>query len=253
MENSHYSIVSDQSPVRTPPLLYAPHISGSRATLPEEESAHCVRVLRLVAGDILHLTDGLGSLYEARIVSADARRCEVEITVTLPVPEVRPYYLHLAVAPTKNPDRYEQLFEKATEIGLDEITPLLCTHSERRTVNFARLERCLVSAMKQSLKTRLPQLNAPTPFADFIQQPFDGEKYIGCCKDNIPRTLFWPALTPRSRMLVLIGPEGDFSDAEMQQALQASFRAVSFGATRFRVETAGLLVCMAALIRNNDR
>ncbi|MDR2362592.1 MAG: 16S rRNA (uracil(1498)-N(3))-methyltransferase [Prevotellaceae bacterium] len=232
-------------------LFYAPDVCSERATLSEEESKHCIRALRLSVGDTIHLTDGRGTLYEARIISTDFKRCEVAITATHPTAGARPYYLHLAVAPTKNIDRYEQLLEKATETGVDEITPLLCAHSERRTLNHTRIEKCLVAAMKQSLKTVLPLLNPLTPFAEFIRRPFDGHKYIGCCKEHIPRTLFRTALSPHSRMLALIGPEGDFSDEEMQQAIQASFRPVTFGPSRFRVETAGMLVCMTAYIMNH--
>jgi 16S rRNA (uracil1498-N3)-methyltransferase len=234
-------------------LLYAPDIRGGRATLSEEESKHCIRALRLSSGDTVHLTDGRGTLYKARITSADARRCEVAITATHPNTGTRPYYLHLAVAPTKNMERYEQLLEKATETGIDEITPLLCAHSERRTINHARLEKCLIAAMKQSLKTVLPTLNPPTPFDELIRRPFDGDKYIGCCKENIPRTPFRTALVPHSRTLALIGPEGDFADTEIQQALQASFRPVTLGPSRFRVETAGMLVCMTAYIINSEQ
>jgi 16S rRNA (uracil1498-N3)-methyltransferase len=227
-------------------LLYTTAIRDGQATLSETESNHCVRVLRLTVGDTALLTDGRGALYQARIAADNPKRCELTITAILPAAGKRPYYLQMAVAPTKNIERYEQLIEKATEIGVDAITPLLCEHSERRTVNLPRLEKCMIAAMKQSLKTRLPLLAPPVAFSDFIRQPFDGEKYIGCCRDDVPRTPFWPSLPPGGRMLALIGPEGDFSPTEMQLALQASFRPVTFGDSRFRVETAGMLVCMAA-------
>ncbi|MDR1405806.1 MAG: 16S rRNA (uracil(1498)-N(3))-methyltransferase [Prevotellaceae bacterium] len=227
-------------------LFYTPHISGERYVLPEEESRHCIRVLRLSKGDTLHLTDGRGVLYTAQIIDDSVKHCEIKITGKQEHCGARNYYLHLAVAPTKNNDRYEQFLDTATETGIDEITPVICDHSERRTVKTERLEKILVAAMKQSLKTRLPQLNRPTAFADFIRQPFDGGKYIGCCHPDIPRELFWKALPPDNRrVLMLVGPEGDFSAYEMQAALQAGFKAVSFGESRFRVETAAIIACMA--------
>jgi 16S rRNA (uracil1498-N3)-methyltransferase len=226
-------------------LFYTPDISGERYVLPEAESNHCLRVLRLSVGDTLYLTDGKGALYTARITDGRVKHCEIQITGKQENYGVRNYYLHLAAAPTKNSDRYEQLLDTATETGIDAITPVLCDRSERRTVNTERWEKILVSAMKQSLKTRLPQLNPPVSFADFIRQPFDGGKYIGCCHPEVPRELFWKVLPPNRRVMMLIGPEGDFTEYEMQAALQAGFKAVSLGESRFRVETAGMLACMA--------
>jgi 16S rRNA (uracil1498-N3)-methyltransferase len=230
-------------------LFYTPDITDGRYVLPEEESKHCLRVLRLSAGDTLHLTDGKGTLYTAQITDDRVKRCEIKITGKQENYGVRSYYLHLAVAPTKNMDRYEQLLDTATETGFDEITPVLCDRSERRTVKTERLEKILVAAMKQSLKTRLPQLNPPTAFDDFVRQPFDGGKYIGCCHPEVPRELFWKVLPPNRRTLVLIGPEGDFSEREMKAALQAGFKAVSFGESRFRVETAGMMACLATYMK----
>jgi len=232
-------------------LFYTPNIPSDHYTLPEEESKHCIRVLRLAAGDTVHLTDGKGTLYTAQIAVANAARCEIAITGKQENYGARSYYLHLAVAPTKNINRYEQLLDKVTETGVDEITPLICDHSERRTIKPERLEKVLVAAMKQSLKTRLPQLHAPTTFADFIRQPFDGGKYIAFCDPCIPRELFWNILPANRRALMLIGPEGDFAEQEIRAALQAGFRAVSFGASRFRVETAGLIAGMAMYITNS--
>ena len=226
-------------------LFYTPHISGDRYVLPEAESKHCLRVLRLSVGDTLYLTDGKGALYTAQITDDRTRHCEIKITGKQENYGVRNYYLNLAVAPTKNIDRYEQLLDTATEIGVDEITPVICDRSERRVMNTGRLEKILIAAMKQSLKTRLPQLHPPVAFTDFIRQPFDGGKYIGCCHPEVPRELFWKVLPPNSRALALIGPEGDFSECEMKAALQAGFKAVSFGESRFRVETAGMIACLA--------
>jgi len=226
-------------------LFYTPDIASTRYTLPEEESKHCVRVLRLVEGDVVHLTDGKGTLYTARIATAHAKQCEVEITGRQENYAAHNYYLHLAVAPTKNIDRYENMLEKVMETGVDEITPLICAHSERRTVNAARLEKVLVAAMKQSLKAQLPQLNKEITFTEFLQQPFDGGKYIACCHPNIARELFWRVLPPNRRALVLVGPEGDFTDDEVKAAVQAGFCPVTFGDSRFRTETAGMIAAFA--------
>ena len=226
-------------------LFYTPDICSNNYVLSEDESKHCVRVLRLSEGDILYLTDGKGNLYTAKIVDANAKRCVVTIIETQKKYGARNYFLHLAVAPTKNLERYEHLLEKITETGVDEITPLICNHSERRTVNPVRLEKVLIAAMKQSLKSFLPQLNVSQNFADFISQSFDGEKYIACCRPEIPRELFWNALPTNRRALVLIGPEGDFSDEEIRLAQQAGFRPVSFGESRFRTETAGMIAAFA--------
>ena len=229
-------------------LFYTPDISGERYVLPEEESKHCLRVLRLSVGDTQYLTDGRGALYTAQITDDRIKHCEIKITGKQENYGVRNYYLHLAVAPTKNNDRYEQLLDTVTEIGIDEITPVICDHSERRTVKTERWEKILVAAMKQSLKTRLPQLNPPIAFDDFIRQPFDCGKYIGCCHPDVPRELFWKVLPSNRRILTLIGPEGDFSKREMQAALQAGFKPVTFGESRFRVETAGMIACLASYI-----
>jgi 16S rRNA (uracil1498-N3)-methyltransferase len=231
-------------------LFYTPDITSGNYVLPEEESKHCLKVLRLTKGDELYLTDGKGILYAARITEAHAKHCRVTITGQQENVGTHPYYLHLAVAPTKNIERYEHLLEKTTEIGLDAITPLICKHSERRSVKPERLEKILVAAMKQSLKTRLPQLHETISFPAFLQQPFDGEKYIACCSPHIPRTLFWEVPPPSRKALVLIGPEGDFSDEEVQRALQAGFRPVSLGNSRLRTETAGMLACMAMYVQH---
>ncbi len=230
-------------------LFYTPDIVTENYTLPEDESKHCIRVLRLAEGDTIYLTDGRGTLYTAQIAVPNAKRCEVTIIVEQKNYGARDYYLHLAVAPTKNIDRYETMLEKVTETGVDEITPLICAHSERRTVNAERLEKVLVAAMKQSLKAQLPQLNEEISFAKFIQQPFDGEKYIACCRPDIPRELFWNALPVNRRALVLIGPEGDFSDDEIKQAIQAGFRSATFGDSRFRTETAGMIAAFSMYTR----
>jgi len=223
-------------------LFYTPDIKGDTYTLNEEESKHCARVLRLAEGDVVHLTDGRGVLYTTRIIDAGAKACKVEITAKDDHFEQRNYHLHLAVAPTKNMERYEWMLEKITEIGVDEITPLLCAHSERRVLKHDRVEKIIVSAMKQSLKTHLPQLHEMTEVMEFIRRPFDGQKFIGHCAEG-ERILLPKALQECTKALIMIGPEGDFSTEEIAAALQHGFTPISLGNTRLRVETAGVVAC----------
>ncbi|MDR0296159.1 MAG: 16S rRNA (uracil(1498)-N(3))-methyltransferase [Prevotellaceae bacterium] len=224
-------------------LFYTPDISENFYQLNEEESKHCIRVLRLTLGDEVHLTDGHGTLYTTRITDANPKACRVEVTHREEDFGRHPYFLHLAVAPTKNMERYEWLLEKITEIGVDIITPVLCEHSERRLLKHERAEKIVVSAMKQSLKTRLPELQKLTDIKQFIAQPFDGEKLICHCAKG-ERLLLLQALKGCSKALILIGPEGDFSTEEIRLALQYGFKAVSLGDTRLRVETAALVACI---------
>ena len=223
-------------------LFYTPDISGNSYQLNEEESKHCVRVLRLAVGDEVHLTDGRGTLYTTRITVAQPKACRVEVVRQEKNVGQRPYFLHLAVSPTKNMERYEWLLEKITEIGVDIITPILCDHSERRILKQERAEKIVISAMKQSLKTTLPELHELTAVKQLISQPFIGEKFICHCAEG-ERLLLPKALADCSKALILIGPEGDFSPEEITLALQHGFKAVSLGDTRLRVETAALVAC----------
>jgi len=223
-------------------LFYTPDIYGNSYRLNEEESKHCIRVLRLAVGSEVHLTDGRGTLYTTRITDAHPKACCVDVVHREENFGRHPYFLHLAVAPTKNMERYEWMLEKITEIGVDIITPVLCEHSERRVFKQERAEKIVISAMKQSLKTRLPKLQDLTDIKQFIRQPFDGKKYIcHCAKDE--RLLLPQALKGCSKALILIGPEGDFSPEEITLALQHGFKPVSLGDTRLRVETAALVAC----------
>lgn len=227
-------------------LFYAENIESDYYILPEEESKHCVRVLRLAEGDSLYLTDGRGTLAQARIVDPHPKRCEVFIEQRTPAYGHRPYQLHLAVAPTKNNARMEWLIEKAVEIGIDRITLLVCQHSERTTVNIDRLEKIAISAMKQSLKAYLPLIETLS-FNDFMQQAatFEGLRFIAHCEGN-QRTPIQSLLTPQQHVMILIGPEGDFSEQEVQQALSQGFAAVTLGDSRLRTETAALYTVVAA-------
>ena len=200
-------------------LFYTPDIS-----LPEEESAHCMKVLRLRTGDELHLTDGCGNLYRATVLQPDPKHCRVRITETLPEYGKRSYGVTVAVAPTKNTDRYEWFLEKATETGIDRIIPIECRRSERRTLKRERGERVVTSAVKQSLKAYRPQLDELTPVEEVIGIPFDGVKLIAHCRPDTQRRFIGDALPRGGNVLVLIGPEGDFSDEEITAARAAGRR-----------------------------
>ena len=208
--------------------------------LPDEEAAHAVRVLRMTEGDELFLMDGRGTFYRAEITETTKHRCGYRIVETIPQPRQWKAHLHLAMGATKNMDRTEWFAEKATEIGFDELTFLDCRFSERRVVKTERIEKILVSAMKQSRKAELPKLNAVTSFADFIRQPFEGGKFICHCYDeHLP--LLRDCLKAGEDAVVMIGPEGDFSIDEVREAEAAGFRSVSLGKSRLRTETAALV------------
>lgn len=203
------------------------------------ESKHIIRVLRKRENDILNITDGKGNLYDAKISLANDKHCIADIIAVHKQPKTWSYYLHIAIAPTKNNDRFEWFLEKATEIGIDEITPILCQNSERKVVKLERLEKIVVSAMKQSLQCVLPQLNPPTSFSDFLNQNHSGTLCIAHCEDS-KKTLLKHAVQTSNKTTILIGPEGDFSVAEITKALDKGFHPVSLGENRLRTETAGL-------------
>lgn len=222
-------------------LFYAPEIA-SKAELPEEEAQHCLRVLRLTTGDEIQITDGKGYFYRADITAATNKRCLVTIRETLFQEPLWNGRLHIAMAPTKNMDRNEWFAEKATEIGVDELTFLNCQCSERRVLKSERMEKILVSAMKQSLKARLPKLNPLIPFDRFMEQEFTGQKFIAHCHAGEKPELK-NLLNSQEDALVLIGPEGDFSEAEVKRAIEKGFTAISLGKSRLRTETAALVAC----------
>jgi 16S rRNA (uracil1498-N3)-methyltransferase len=229
-------------------LFYVPGITGSNCVLSEEESWHCMKVLRLVDGDPVSLTDGAGKFYKGTLIKIHHKGCLVEISSTeafLP----QPYRLHVAIAPTKSIDRYEWFLEKATEIGIDEVTPLFCEHSERDVVKLPRLEKVLVSAMKQSLRAWLPVLNEPVKFKDFMKRDFKGGRFIGYCETGAESELH-QVYAKGSDALVLIGPEGDFSKSEVELAVSSGFTPVSLGPSRLRTETAGVVVCAMVGVLN---
>ncbi len=229
-------------------LFYTPDIATC-SELPEEEAVHCVRVLRLSEGDEIELTDGKGYFYRAAIRRAHAKHCEVEVMERWEQPALWPFKVHIAVAPTKNIDRLEWFIEKSTEIGIDAITCLNCRYSERREVKLPRLEKILVSAMKQSQKATIPTLEGMTDFGTFVRRPFEGRKFIAHCEEG-DKKLIKELYHPGEDALVLIGPEGDFSEEEIALALREGFQPISLGESRLRTETAALVACHTIHVLN---
>ena len=232
-------------------MFYTPDIDTSHF-LSEEESAHCVRVLRYDRGDEILLTDGRGTTFHARITNPHPRRCEFEILSQEKQDKTHNIYLHVAIAPTKNIERLEWMVEKCTEIGVDEITPLLCRFSERKNLRNDRLEKIILSAAKQSLTPYLPKLNELTDFATLMQQYGGNEemdKFIAHCYKDEKRELK-DALQKGRDVLILIGPEGDFSEQEVELAIAKGFVPVGLGRSRLRTETAGVVACHTVVLLN---
>ena len=235
-------------------LFYCPDIE-TKQTLSEEESAHCVRVLRYSVGDEILITDGRGTTYTARITNPHPKHCDFEIISREKQEPHHHFHLHIAIAPTKNIERMEWAVEKCVEIGVDEITPLLCRFSERKQLRTDRLEKIILSAAKQSLTPYLPVLHELTPYEEFIQMTNDQlqitnvQRFIAHCYKDEKRLL--KDEIERSRdVLVLIGPEGDFSEQEVADALAAGFIPVSLGNSRLRTETAAVVACHTAVLVN---
>ncbi len=231
-------------------LFYVPDIADSWE-LSQEEAAHAIRVLRLQAGDKLEITDGAGSLYPTRVASVQGKHCYVEPVEAVRVPKNWNGMLHIAIAPTKNMDRIEWFAEKATEIGLDALTFLNCRFSERKVVKPERVERIVVSAMKQSLKYSKPVVGDMVDFKRFIAAERKGAKFIAHCYDS-ERVLLKDILVPGEDATVLIGPEGDFSPEEVELAIKAGYRPVSLGSSRLRTETAALVACHTFILKNEN-
>jgi len=230
-------------------LLYIPEVTGSLVTLNETESKHAVKVLRMSVGDRVKIVDGSGGFYEAEIAETHPKKCRLSILSIQKENSRKNYRLHIAIAPTKNIARFEWFLEKTTEIGIDEITPLLTEHSERKVLKYDRLEKILVSAMKQSQKTFLPQLNKLILFDEFIKNTTEKEKFIAHCNDG-EKTHLKNAIKNGNDLLILIGPEGDFSIEEILVAKQNGFKEISLGNERLRTETAGIVACHIANLVN---
>ncbi|MDH8702600.1 16S rRNA (uracil1498-N3)-methyltransferase [Dysgonomonadaceae bacterium PH5-43] len=229
-------------------LFYAPDIN-TLLELPEKESQHCVRVLRKQIGDIINITDGKGYFYEASITDANPKHCKVEIINKIKPNKAWNCKIEIAIAPTKNIDRIEWFAEKATEIGIDKITFLKTRYSERKEIKLDRIEKILISAMKQSVKAILPELSEMTDFKKFVTQKYNGQKFIAHCVEG-ERQLLSSLYNIGEDSLILIGPEGDFSEEEVALALDNGFKAISLGESRLRTETAALTACQTIHIIN---
>jgi 16S rRNA (uracil1498-N3)-methyltransferase len=223
-------------------LFYTPDLKLPVHTLSEEESKHCTRVLRLSEGDKIFLTDGKGRFCEAMIKNASPKACVIEIVETILEYGKHDFKLNVAIAPTKNIERFEWFLEKATEIGVDEIIPLICRFSERKEIKPERLEKVIVSAMKQSQKAYLPALSSIQKFKALVSKPFSGDKFIAHC-NNGEKLLLGNSIKQGRDVLILIGPEGDFSPEEVEMAILQGFVPVSLGESRLRTETAGVVAC----------
>ncbi|MFP9113199.1 16S rRNA (uracil(1498)-N(3))-methyltransferase [Flavobacterium sp. RHBU_3] len=231
-------------------LFFDPNISQGDTifVFDKEESRHIVKVLRKKEGDVLHITNGKGYLFISEVVFANEKKCEVSITAVEHF-EPLPYRLHLAVAPTKMNERYEWFLEKAVEIGITEITPIICEHSERTVFKADRFEKIIHSAMKQSLQYHMPVLHEPVPFNQFVKQQREGKLFIAHCEET-DKKLLKTELTPKETQTILIGPEGDFSTKEIELALSLGYAPVSLGNTRLRTETAAIVAAHSVAFVN---
>jgi 16S rRNA (uracil1498-N3)-methyltransferase len=232
-------------------LFYHPSISedSKEVLFDKDESRHIIKVLRKNVGDTLKLTNGKGCFFDTTLVSGNPKQCIAQID-TVKKQSSLPYSLHIAVAPTKLNDRFEWFLEKATEIGITEITPIICDHSERKVIKHERYQKIIISAMKQSLKAYHPKLNEAISFSDFINLKEDSTiRCIAHCEEKSKKT-FKSLLQPTQDVLILIGPEGDFSSTEIENALKSGFEAVSLGESRLRTETAAIVACHSVAFIN---
>jgi 16S rRNA (uracil1498-N3)-methyltransferase len=233
-------------------VFYTPEISGKTIILNEEESKHCVKSLRMKIGDKLQLIDGKGGFYEAKIIDNTLKACVIEIIKKEENYRQRDYFLHIAIAPTKNIDRFEWFLEKATEIGIDEISPILCERSERKLIKPERLEKIIVSAAKQSLNPFMPKLNPLISFNDFVKTVKPEQTVIAHCEMGKKPHL---ASVAAISSVVLIGPEGDFSPKEIDKCRKLNIKEINLGKSRLRTETAGIMACsiisICSVLNNN--
>ena len=232
-------------------LFYNPEITeeSSQIVFSKEESNHIVKVLRKQVGDKLQITNGKGWLFNAEISIPNIKKCIATI-VSKEKQQQRLIKLHVAVAPTKMNDSYEWFLEKATEIGIETITPIICDHSERKIIKPERFEKIIQSAMKQSLNCYFPKLNDPIPFKEFIKQDFRGQRFIAHCEDEEKLELKRRVAADKD-VTILIGPEGDFTQSEIKMAYDKGYLPVSLGKNRLRTETAGIVACTTVAMINN--
>jgi 16S rRNA (uracil1498-N3)-methyltransferase len=224
-------------------IFYAPDITNDLFTLNEVESKHIIRVLRMTRGSSVRLIDGKGNLYEGIIENPDQKKCLIKITGVIKDFEKREYHLHIAISPLKNPERFEWFVEKSVEIGIDEITPLICHNTEKQGIKPDRINNIIISAMKQSLKAGRTKLNSPCTFEDIIKTELDGTRMIAHCNPSFIRNKISEVYNKSEKAIILIGPEGDFSESEIKKASGNGFKHVHLGMSRLRTETAGVAAC----------
>lgn len=232
-------------------LFYAPELRGDHHTLNEQESKHVIKVLRKRSGDTIKLTDGKGKFFTGELMNDDPRKCELHIIDFSEGEGKRNYRLHIAIAPTKNINRFEWFLEKATEIGIDEIHPIICRRSERKVIKTERLIKIITAAMKQSLKAYHPVLHEAKSFTEFTRMEFEGQKFIAYVEKG-EHPLLQTLYTPGKDSIILIGPEGDFSPEEVEHAKEKGFQIVSLGESRLRTETAGIVAAHTIAVLNNE-
>jgi 16S rRNA (uracil1498-N3)-methyltransferase len=231
-------------------VFYAPDISGDVYVLGQDESKHIVRVLRMSRGTAVKLIDGKGNLYEGRIEDPDPKKCTITVTGIVSEFEKRNYSLHIAISPLKNPDRFEWFIEKSVEIGIDRITPLICRNSEKQSIRHGRINNIIISAMKQSLKANLTVLDEPVSFKEFIMLKREGNLMIAHCNTSFGRKRITDVYSETENAVILIGPEGDFSDDEIRLAVAGNYSPIHLGGSRLRTETAGIAACHSVYLIN---
>lgn len=224
-------------------IFYTPDIANNTYTLSQEESKHCVKVLRLTQGNKVQLVNGIGKMFVCEITDANPKRCYVKVIETIEKQSRKNYKMHIAVAPTKNNTRFETFLEKATEIGVDEIIPFISQFSERKIIKHERLDKVIISATKQSKAFFKPIFQELTTFEEIINSNFEGQKFIAHCYETDTKKHIKEVYTKGNNVLILIGPEGDFSKEEVQQAVSKGFAEVSISDARLRTETAGIVAC----------
>lgn len=224
-------------------VFYAPEIKGDTYTLDENESKHCIKVLRMTKGSGVRLIDGKGNLYEGIISNPDKKVCEVSITRIITDFEKRDYSLHIAISPIKNPERFEWFIEKSVEIGVNEITPLICHNTEKQSIKTERINKLIISAMKQSLKAQKTKLNNSCLLSEFLKQDSKRIKIIAHCNETISRKSIADVYSKNNDATIMIGPEGDFTQDEIRLAIANGFISVHLGRSRLRTETAGVAAC----------
>lgn len=231
-------------------IFYSAEVENGKALFSREESGHCLRVLRMRRGDSLAFTDGKGTLYEGVITVDDLKGMTVTVTSEKSDPTLRNYRLHMAISPLKNDDRLEWFIEKAVETGIDVITPVICTRSEKRRIRKERLEGIMLSAMKQSARCTLPLLEDPDTLEGFLSRALEGKKIIATCDSSFDRIAITTAFARGDDVTILIGPEGDFTTDEVSAAIGAGFVPVHIGTGRLRTETAGIAACCSVSLAN---